>query len=200
MQFVRKNPLAIAFFILILGPTLLLSFFSFRNILNEGYLAQKNFEEDRLDLKKAIEKAVEDEENEFLQETKAAALFLYEQPTKLLDFSQSTPYKNVQGISSIHLFNGDTLIYPQLPYLFKENENSFSSITVSPLEQEIFNTCNEKFISIMNSIDFRTKENFAYVSSDDKRYRNIKISFESDDQWFGYYYISIHTDRKLNNK
>ena len=68
MQFVRKNPLAIAFFILILGPTLLLSFFSFRNILNEGYLAQKNFEEDRLDLKKAIEKAVEDEENEFLQE------------------------------------------------------------------------------------------------------------------------------------
>lgn len=140
MQFVRKNPLAIAFFTLILGPTLLLSFFSFRNILNEGYLAQKNFEEDRLDLKKAIEKAVEDEENEFLQETKAAALFLYEQPTKLLDFSQSTPYKNVQGISSIHLFNGDTLIYPQLPYLFKENENSFSSITVSPLEQEIFNT------------------------------------------------------------
>ena len=34
-------------------------------------------------------------------------------------------YCKLYGISSIHLFNGDTLIYPQLPYLFKENENSF---------------------------------------------------------------------------
>ena len=76
MQFIRKNPLIIAFFVLILGPTLLLSFFSFRNILNANYLAEKTFEENRLDFKIALETAVKDEHNSFLQETKAAALFL----------------------------------------------------------------------------------------------------------------------------
>lgn len=140
MQFIRKNPLIIAFFILILGPTLLLSFFSFRNILNENYLAQKNFEEDRLDFKKAIEKAVDDEEKTFLQETKAAALFLYEQPNNLLDFSKNTPYKKVHGVSSIHLFNADSLVYPQLSSLFRQEKRTFSTIVPSSVEQEIFSS------------------------------------------------------------
>jgi signal transduction histidine kinase len=140
MQFIRKNPLIIAFFVLILGPTLLLSFFSFRNILNANYLAEKTFEENRLDFKIALETAVKDEHNSFLQETKAAALFLYEQPHTLTDLNKNSPYKKVDGVSSIYLFNADTLVYPHFSKLFKHSQKTFSPITPSILEQEIFVT------------------------------------------------------------
>lgn len=138
MNFFRKNPLFVAFFVLILGPTVILSFFSFRSIVNENYLAEKTFAEHQLSFKNDVLKAAEKEKNKILNEAKAASLFLYEQPNNLLELGKSSPYKTVPGIKVIFLFNGDTLIYPHFPIFFKSSAQTYSSIPATSLEQEIF--------------------------------------------------------------
>lgn len=137
MNFLRKNPLFVAFFVLILGPTVILSFFSFRNILNENFLAEKNFEEHQKSFKKDLETAITKEQNRIFNETKTASLFLYEQPSSILEFGKNAPYKVVQGVKSIFLFNSDTLIYPHFPVLFHSKSGSFSTAKPSVLEQRI---------------------------------------------------------------
>lgn len=138
MSFLRKNPLFVAFFVLILGPTIILSVFSFRNILNENFLAEKTFEEHQQSFRKDVENAVRSEQNKIFSEVKAASLFLYEQPNNLLSFGSNVQHKDVAGVKSTFLFNGDTLIYPHFPVFFNLKRESFSSTAATPIEQGIF--------------------------------------------------------------
>lgn len=139
MNFFKKNPLFVAFFVLILGPTIILSVFSFRNIVNENYLAEKTFNEHQQSFRKEVEAAINAEEHKIFSEVKNASLFLYEQPRSLMDFGKDAHYKNVSGVKAIFLFNGDTLIYPHLPRFFSlAKTSSFSTTRASLIEQEIF--------------------------------------------------------------
>ena len=54
----------------------ILSYLSFRNIQNENYLIQKNFEESKTSLQKELEDVLEKEQSKIFQETKTASLFL----------------------------------------------------------------------------------------------------------------------------
>ena len=76
----------------------ILSYLSFRNIQNENYLIQKNFDENRISLQKELEDALEKEQGKIFQETKAASLFLYEQPKSLLEFGNAANFKDVQAL------------------------------------------------------------------------------------------------------
>ena len=115
MQVSRRNLL---FVLLFAGgfvlPTAILSFLSFRNIQNEIYLAQKNFDETLSAFQGEVSEAIEKEQSKIYQETKAASLFLYEQPQGLLDFGHATEFKSVEGIEAIFLFNKGVLVYPDL--------------------------------------------------------------------------------------
>jgi len=95
-------------------PMAILSYLSFRNIQNENYLIQKTFDENRASLQKELEDALEKEQGKIFQETKAASLFLYEQPKSLLEFGNAANFKDVQGIEAIFLYNNGTLVYPDI--------------------------------------------------------------------------------------
>ncbi len=151
MQFLKKNPLFVAFFILILGPTVILSVFSFRNIFNESLIAQKTFEEHQAAFRKDVHEAVIKEQNKIFQETKAASLFLYEQPNNLLDFEKSSPFKMVNGVRTIFLFNADTLLYPHLPSLFENTNASFSPLPAFFSERKIYGQKKSEDILMMRS-------------------------------------------------
>ena len=88
----------------------ILSYLSFRNIQNENYLIQKNFDENRISLQKELEASLEKEQSKIFQETKAASLFLYELPKSLLEFGNAASFKDVNGIEAIFLFNNGTLV------------------------------------------------------------------------------------------
>ena len=107
IKFSKNNFL---FFALFAGgivlPTAILSFLSFRNIQNEIFLAQKTFDENRASFQKEVEDAVHKEQEKIYQETKAASLFLYEQPRSLLEFGNAASFKEVPGIEAIFLYNG----------------------------------------------------------------------------------------------
>ncbi len=113
---------------------------SFRNIQNENYLIQKNFEENRASLQKELEDALEREQAKIFQETKAASLFLYELPKSLLEFGNAASFKDVQGIEAIFLFNNGTLVYPDISSKLLSTGRSFSDTKPTLVEKALFQT------------------------------------------------------------
>ena len=138
MSFLRKNPLLLALFVLILGPTIVLAVFSFRSVSNESFLAQRTLEERQRAFKGEVEDAFEKEQAKLMQEVKAASVFLYEQPSVLMDFVKSVPFKQVDGVEALFLFNGDTLIYPHIPGLFLGHRTEFSGMAAFGTERVLY--------------------------------------------------------------
>lgn len=138
MSFFRKNPLLLALFVLILGPTVILAVFSFRSVTNENFLAQKTLEERQRAFKGEVEDAFEKEQYKLMQEVKAASVFLYEQPAVLMDFVKSVPFKKVDGVEALFLFNEDTLIYPHIPGLFLGRRAEFSGMAAFGTERVLY--------------------------------------------------------------
>lgn len=139
IKFSKNNLLFVALFAGgIVLPTAILSFLSFRNIQNEIFLAQKTFDENRTSFQKEVEEAIAKEQEKIYQETKAASLFLYEQPRSLLEFGNATAFKDVNGIEAIFLYNDGKLIYPDISsrYFYKTAE--FSDAVANPIEQQLF--------------------------------------------------------------
>ena len=139
MQVFRNNLL---FMLLFAGgivlPTAILAVLSFRNIQNETFLAQKNFDESRIAFQNDVENAVAKEQRKIYQETKNASLFLYEQPQKLLDFGHATEFISVDGIEAIFLFNNGSLIYPDISSRNFYKSATFSNATPSAFEKKMF--------------------------------------------------------------
>ena len=139
MHFSKGNLVLILLFVGgIIVPTAILSFLGFRNIQNEMFLAQKNFDENQAALQKEIEDAVEKEQEKIYQETKAASLFLYEQPRSLLEFGNAASFKEVPGIEAIFLYNSGKLVYPDISSKHFYKTHDFSSIVASPVERQLF--------------------------------------------------------------
>lgn len=139
MHFSKGNLVLILLFVGgIILPTAILSFLGFRNIQNEMFLAQKNFDENQAALQKEIEDAVEKEQEKIYQETKAASLFLYEQPRSLLEFGNAASFKEVPGIEAIFLYNGGKLVYPDISSKHFYKTHDFSSIVASAAERQLF--------------------------------------------------------------
>lgn len=139
IKFSKNNLL---FFALFAGgivlPTAILSFLSFRNIQNEIFLAQKTFDENRTAFQKDVEEAVHREQEKIYQETKAASLFLYEQPHSLLEFGNATAFKDVNGIEAIFLYNDNRLVYPDISSRHFYKTTEFSSVRASAVERQMF--------------------------------------------------------------
>ena len=139
---VRVSRSNLLFFALFAGgivlPTAILSFLSFRNIQNELFLAQKNFDENKSAFQKEVEEAVNNEQERIFQETKAASLFLYELPKSLLEFGNAATFKDVNGIEAIFLYNNGKLVYPDISTRHFNNISDFSSVVPSPSEQHLF--------------------------------------------------------------
>ena len=139
MRFSKGNLILILVFVGgIIMPTAILSFLGFRNIQNEMFLAQKNFDENQAALQKDIEDAIAKEQEKIYQETKAASLFLYEQPRSLLEFGNAASFKDVAGIEAIFLYNNGSLVYPDISSKHFYNTHDFSAIVATPLEQRLF--------------------------------------------------------------
>ena len=139
MHFSKGNLVLILLFVGgIILPTAILTFLGFRNIQNEMFLAQKNFDENQAALQKEIEDAVEKEQEKIYQETKAASIFLYEQPRSLLEFGNAASFKDVQGIEAIFLYNNGKLVYPDISSKHFYKTHDFSSIVASINEQRLF--------------------------------------------------------------
>ncbi|MBO4435471.1 MAG: histidine kinase [Fibrobacter sp.] len=139
MHFSKGNLILILVFVGgIIMPTAILSFLGFRNIQNEMFLAQKNFDENQAALEKDIEEAIAKEQEKIYQETKAASLFLYEQPRSLLEFGNAASFKDVSGIEAIFLYNNGKLVYPDISSKHFYPTHDFSSVVASPNEQRLF--------------------------------------------------------------
>ena len=139
MHFSKGNLILILVFVGgIIMPTAILSFLGFRNIQNEMFLAQKNFDENQAALQKDLEDAIAKEQERIYQETKAASLFLYEQPRSLLEFGNAASFKDVAGIEAIFLYNNGNLVYPDISTKHFYSVHDFSSVVASPLEQRLF--------------------------------------------------------------
>ena len=119
-------------------PTAILAYLGFRNIQNEVYLAQKNFDENSVSFQSEIEDAVSREQKKIHQEAKGASLFLYEQPHGLLDFGNATEFKSVDGIEAMFLFNKGNLVYPDISSRHFSNTQNFSTSIPSNREKSIF--------------------------------------------------------------
>ena len=116
----------------------ILSYLSFRNIQNENYLIQKNFEESKTSLQKELEDVLEKEQSKIFQETKTASLFLYELPKSLLEFGNAANFKDVNGIEAIFLYNNETLVYPDISSKLLSNADHFSDIKPSFAEIALY--------------------------------------------------------------
>lgn len=139
MQVSRNNLLFILLFAGgIILPTAILAYLSFRNIQNEVYLAQKNFDENRASFQSELEDAVSKEQKKIYQETKGASLFLYEQPRGLLDFGNATEFKSVDGIEAIFLFNNGSLVYPDISSRKFSSTQDFSTTIPSAREKALY--------------------------------------------------------------
>ncbi|MCQ2102934.1 MAG: HAMP domain-containing histidine kinase [Fibrobacter sp.] len=146
MQVSRNNLLFILLFAGgIILPTAILSVLSFRNIQNEVFLAQKNFDENRTAFQNDIQEAVAKEQNKIFQETKNASLFLYEQPQRLLDFGHATEFKSVDGIEAIFLFNKGALVYPDISSRHFYKSTNFSNSVASAKDKKLFMEESEGF-------------------------------------------------------
>jgi len=141
MHFSKGNLILILVFVGgIIMPTVILSFLGFRNIQNEMFLSQKNFDENQAALQKDVEEAIHKEQDRIYQETKAASLFLYEQPRSLLEFGNAASFKDVAGIEAIFLYNNGKLVYPDISSKHFYKTHDFSAVVASPLEQRLFMT------------------------------------------------------------
>ena len=139
MHFSKGNLILILVFVGgIILPTVILSFLGFRNIQNEMFLSQKNFNENQAALQKDIEEVIEKEQERIYQETKAASIFLYEQPRSLLEFGNAASYKDVVGIEAIFLYNNGKLVYPDISSKHFYPTHDFSSVVASLNEQRLF--------------------------------------------------------------
>ncbi len=130
----------------------ILSYLSFRNIQNENFLIQKNFDENRVSLQKDLEEALEKEQNKIFQETKAASLFLYELPQSLLEFGNAANFKDVNGIEAIFLYNNGALVYPDISSKMLSPTNSFSDSKPSLAESALYQS--EQDISKLQEAQF----------------------------------------------
>ncbi len=138
MKFPKNNRIFIAlFFCGIIIPTSILAVLSFRNVQNEQFLAEKNFEDSRNSFAKQAALAVQNEQIEILKEAKNASQFLYEQPQSLLEFDKAVSFKSVPGIEAIFLFNERRLIYPSVPIRENPQGQGFSSVVPGYLERGI---------------------------------------------------------------
>ena len=139
MRISRSNLLFLSFFAGgIVLPTAILSFLSVRNIQNEAYLAQKNYNESTETFREQCETTVSKEQSKIFQEVKSASLYLYEQPHSLLDFGNATQFKTVSGIEAMFLYNNGTLIYPDISSKHFSKTSDFSNSIASPFEKMIF--------------------------------------------------------------
>lgn len=137
MKLPENNRIFIAlFFGGIIIPTAILAFLSFRNVQNERFLAEKNFEDSRNSFTKQALSTVQSEQVEILKEAKNASQFLYEQPQKMLEFGNAASFKNVQGVEAIFLFNEGKLIYPSIP-VKEHSQQTFPSVVPGPFERSI---------------------------------------------------------------
>mgnify|MGYP003296211886 CR=1 FL=1 len=118
--------------------TAILSVLSFRNIQNEMFLSQKNFDENLSSFQSDVDKAIQKEQSKIYQETKAASLFLYEQPQRLLDFGHAAEFKSVEGIEAIFLFNNGNLIYPDITSKNFFKSSNFSNSVPTLLDRRLF--------------------------------------------------------------
>ncbi len=116
----------------------ILSYLSFRNIQNENYLIQKNFDENRISLQKELEDALEKEQGKIFQETKNASLFLYELPKSLLEYGNAASFKDVNGIEAIFLYNNGTLVYPDISSKLLAHTEQFSDAKPTPAEGTLY--------------------------------------------------------------
>lgn len=116
----------------------ILSYLSFRNIQNENYLIQKNFDENRVSLQKDLEDALEKEQSKIFQETKAASLFLYELPKSLLEFGNAASFKDVKGIEAIYLYNNGNLVYPDISSKLLSHADHFSDAKPTLAESALY--------------------------------------------------------------
>ena len=170
MRISRSNLLFLSFFAGgIVLPTAILSFLSVRNIQNEAYLAQKNFNESTTTFREELEAIVSKEQNKIFQEIKSASLYLYEQPHSLLDFGNATQFKTVNGIEAMLLYNKGVLIYPDISSKHFSKTSDFSNSVASPFEKLLFR---EEYTSAMPQ-----------PAGLSKSARQLRFSFDSvDDQ------------------
>ena len=175
MQVSRNNLLFVLLFAGgIVLPTAILSVLSFRNIQNEIYLSQKNFDENLNAFQNEVEDAIEKEQAKIYQETKAASLFLYEQPQGLLDFGHATEVKSVEGIVAIFLFNNRNLIYPDLSSKKFFNSSNFSSSVPSALDKRLYQ---EEVKGLKDSISQKI-----YLEQRARSLRPASFFFETKDE------------------
>ena len=115
MKLPKNNRIFIAlFFCGIIIPTAILAFLSFRNVQNERLLAEKSFENAQASFSKQAIQAVQKEQLAILSETKAASIYLYEQPQKLLEFDKAPSFRQVKGIAATFVFNENALVFPSI--------------------------------------------------------------------------------------
>ena len=139
MRISRSNLLFLSFFAGgIVLPTAILSFLSVRNIQNEAYLAQKNFDESTTTFREEFASTISKEQNKIFQEIKSASLYLYEQPHSLLDFGNATQFKTVNGIEAMLLYNKGVLIYPDISSKHFSKTSDYSNSVASPFEKMLF--------------------------------------------------------------
>ncbi|WP_405339789.1 sensor histidine kinase [Fibrobacter sp.] len=175
MQVSRNNLLFVLLFAGgIVLPTAILSVLSFRNIQNEIYLSQKNFDENLNAFQNEVEDAIEKEQAKIYQETKAASLFLYEQPQGLLDFGHATEFKSVEGIDAIFLFNNRNLIYPDLSSKKFFNSSNFSNSVPSSLDKRLYQ---EEVKGLKDSISQKI-----YLEQRARSLRPASFFFETKDE------------------
>ena len=175
MQVSRNNLLFVLLFAGgIVLPTAILSFLSFRNIQNEIYLSQKNFDENLNAFQNEVEDAIEKEQAKIYQETKAASLFLYEQPQGLLDFGHAAEFKSVEGIDAIFLFNNRNLIYPDLSSKKFFNSSNFSNSIPTTLDKRLYQ---EETRGLKDSISQKI-----YLEQRARSLRPASFFFESKDE------------------
>lgn len=154
MQVSRNNLLFILLFVGgIILPTAILAVLSFRNIQNEIFLAQKNFNENRTAFQNDVEESVLKEQHKVFLETKNASLFLYEQPQRLLDFGHASEFKSVDGIEAIFLFNQGALIYPDISSRHFFKSTNFSNKVATLKEKKLFS---EEFSGLQKKTAERT--------------------------------------------
>lgn len=174
MKVSRNNLLFILLFAGgIILPTAILSFLSFRNIQNEKFLAQKDFDENRISFQEEIEETITNEEKKIFQEIKTASLFLYEQPQHLLDFGHETEFKSVEGIEAIFLFNRGNLIYPDISSKRFHKQSNFASSVPTTIEKDLFLAEQE------NGKDPRLQR--AYLGKLSRSFRPTSFFFESNE-------------------
>ena len=174
MQVSRNNLLFVLLFAGgIILPTAILSYLSFRNIQNEVYLAQKNFDETLSAFQNEVEEAIDKEQAKIYQETKAASLFLYEQPQGLLDFGHATEFKSVEGIEAIFLFNKGSLVYPDLSSRNFFKSPDFSGSVATPQSISLYQ---EETAGFKDSLSQRI-----YLAKRSKSLKPTSFFFESHD-------------------